>query len=178
GTALRFLCMLVAAGALGFAAAKLRTFLINAPAIARDMGPVSLIGRIESVDIKAPNRARIVLAPSKLGDGKTAPPRYVRLTLIGTKAVAAAQPGAMVSALAVLRPPPVPSMPHGYDFGRWAYFHGIGAVGFTYGAPKPLEGAPPASLLDRLLDRVERLRLSMTGRIAAAIPGPDGSIAS
>src|SRR5207248_3117070 len=111
-------------------------------------------------------------------DGKTAPPRYVRLTLIGTKAVAAAQPGAVVSALAVLRPPPEAAIPDGYDFGRWACFHGIGAVGFTYGAPKPLEGTPPASLLDRLLDRVERLRLSMTGRITSAIPGPDGSIAS
>jgi competence protein ComEC len=69
-------------------------------------------------------------------------------------------------------------MPHGYDFARWAYFHGIGAVGFTYGAPKPLEAAPPAGLLDRQLDRIENLRLSMTGRIATAIPGPDGSIAS
>ena len=178
GTVMRFLCVLLAAGALGFAAAKLRTFMIDAPVITRDLGPVPLIGRIETVDIKAPNKARIVLAPSKLGDGKTTPPRYVRLTLIGTKAVAVAQPGAMVSALAVLRPPPEPSMPHGYDFARWAYFHGIGAVGFTYGAPKPLEAAPPAGFLDRQLDRIENLRLSMTGRIAAAVPGPDGSIAS
>jgi len=178
GVAMRFVCVLLAAGLLGFAAAKLRTFLVDAPMISRDLGPVTLTGRIESVDIKAPNRARIVLAPSKLGDGKTAPPSYVRLTLIGTKAVAAAQPGAMVSALAVLRPPPEPSMPHGYDFGRWAYFHGIGAVGFTYGAPKPLEDAPPLSSLDRLMAGVEKLRLSMTGRIEAAIPGPDGSIAS
>ena len=178
GTAMRFLCMLVAAGALGFAAAKLRTFLIDAPAITRDLGPVPLIGRIETVDIKAPNRARIVLALSQLGDGKSASPRYVRLTLIGTKAVTAAQPGAVVSALAVLRPPPEPSMPHGYDFARWAYFHGIGAVGFTYGAPKPLEAAPPASPLNRLLAGIENLRLSMTGRIAKAVPGPDGSIAS
>jgi hypothetical protein len=54
--------MLVAAGAFGFAAAKLRTFLIDAPMITRDLGPVPLTGRIDSVDIKAPNRARIVLA--------------------------------------------------------------------------------------------------------------------
>jgi competence protein ComEC len=178
GTVLRFVCVLLAAGSLGFAAAKLRTHLIDAPMITRDLGPVPLIGRIESVDIKAPNRARIVLAPSKLGDGKTAPPRYVRLTLIGAKAVAVAQPGAVVSALAVLRPPPEPSMPHGYDFARWAYFHGIGAVGFTYGAPKPLEAPPSASFLDREFARVENLRLSMTARITTAIPGPDGSIAS
>src|SRR5882672_8649889 len=162
GTVMRFLFVLVAAGSLGFGAAKLRTFLIDAPMITRDLGPVPLTGRIDSVDIKAPNRARIVVA----------------LSLIGVKAVAAAQPGAVVSALAVLRPPPEPSMPHGYDFARWAYFHGIGAVGFTYGAPKPLEAAPPASPLNRLMAGIENLRLSMTGRIAKAVPGPDGSIAS
>lgn len=178
GTAMRFLIVLVAAGSLGFGAGKLRTHLIDAPMITRDLGPIPLTGRIDSVDIKAPNRARIVVALSTLGDGKTAPPRYVRLTLIGTKAVAAAQPGAVVSALAVLRPPPEPSMPRGYDFARWAYFHGIGAVGFTYGAPKPLEAAPAPSALDRLMAGIENLRLSMTGRIAVAIPGPDGSIAS
>ena len=50
GTAMRFLCVLLAAGALGFAAAKLRTFLIDAPVITRDMGPVPLVGRIETVE--------------------------------------------------------------------------------------------------------------------------------
>ena len=178
GTGMRFLCALIAAGGLGFAAAKLRTLRIDAPVIARDMGPVTLIGRIESVDVRAPNRVRIVLAPSQIGDGKTAPPRSVRLTSIGAKAVAAAVPGAQVSVLAVLRPPPEPAMPNGYDFARWAYFHGIGGVGFTYGAPKPLEAPPPATFAGKLQSRVEILRLSMTKRIATAIPGPDGAIAA
>jgi competence protein ComEC len=178
GTATRFLCALIAAGGLGFAAAKLRTFRIDAPVIARDMGPVRLTGRIESVDIRSEKRARIVLAPVTLGDGKIARPRFVRLTLTGAKAVATAQPGAVVSALAMLRPPPEPAMPHGYDFARWAYFNGIGAVGFTYGAPKPLEAAPSSGFLDSIRARVENLRLAMTHRVTAAIPGPDGNIAA
>ena len=44
GTVMRFLLVLVAAGSLGFAAAKLRTFLIDAPMITRDLGPVPLTG--------------------------------------------------------------------------------------------------------------------------------------
>ncbi len=132
---------------------------------------VRMTGRIESVDIRSPERARIVLSPVILGDGKVPKPRYVRLTLIGAKAVAVAQPGAMVSALAVLRPPPEPPMPHGYDFARWAYFHRIGAVGFTYGAPKLLETPPVPGFLDSLRLRIENLRLAMTRRVASAVPG-------
>ncbi|HEY4263735.1 MAG TPA: ComEC/Rec2 family competence protein [Micropepsaceae bacterium] len=177
GTAMRFFCAMIAAGGLGFSAAKLRTLRIDAPIIAHDMGPVRLTGRIESVDIRSDKRARIVLAPATLGDGKTARPERVRLTLMGAKAVAAVQPGAVVSALAVLRPPPEPAMPHGYDFARWAYFNAIGGVGFTYRAPKLLD-APPPGLLDLARARVENLRLAMTRRITAAIPGADGNIAA
>jgi hypothetical protein len=65
-------------------------------------------------------------------------------------------------------------MPHGYDFARWAYFHGIGAVGFTYGAPKPLEAAPPAHYeglvrLDREVTRTDRGTLLR--RLFAEQPG-------
>ena len=177
GVGLRFLCAMIAAGGLGFAAAKMRTLRIDAPIIARDTGPVRLTGRIESVDIRAPNRARIVLAPETFGDGKTKSPATVRLTLSGAKSVAAAQPGALVSALAMLRPPPEPALPNGYDFARWAYFHRIGAVGFTYGAPKILE-APPQGFIASLRARIENLRLAMTKRITAVIPGADGNIAA
>lgn len=178
GAVLRFICVLMAAAALGFAAAKVRTLRVDAPVITRDMGPVRLTGRIESVDIRAPNRARIVIAPERLGDGATPLPRKLRLTLIGAKSVATAQPGVVISALAVLRPPPEPALPRGYDFARWAYFQELGGVGFTYGAPVPVEAAPPPGLLDRVSMRIEALRLSMSGRVEAAIPGADGSIAA
>ncbi len=91
------------------------------------------------------------------------------------------KPGALVSALAVLRPPPEPAMPNGYDFARWAYFQRLGGVGYTYGAPKPLPDSG-GTLADRFLDsmrvRVENLRLAMTRRVTAAIPGPDGEVAA
>jgi competence protein ComEC len=69
-------------------------------------------------------------------------------------------------------------LPHGYDFARWAYFQGIGGVGFTYGAPKLAEPHGPPAWKERYDARVENLRLSMTARIEHAVPGPDGEIAA
>ncbi len=175
--ALRFLCASIAAAGVGLGVAKLRTKSVTAPVILTDNAPVDIEGRIESVELRASNRARIVLAPSKI-EGMEEIPRRVRLTLMGAKAVAAAEPGAAVSALAMLRPPPEPAMPAGYDFARWAYFQGIGGVGFTYGAPKLLEAPPPADWLSRFGASVSRLRLAMTARVEKAVPGQDGTIAA
>ena len=81
-TLVRFACALVAAAGLGFAAGKLRTERVDAPIIARDTGPVRITGRVENVEIRAANRARIVLATLTMEDSD-APPNRVRLTLIG-----------------------------------------------------------------------------------------------
>ena len=175
-TVVRFACALVAAAGLGFGAGKLRTARVDAPIIARDTGPVRVTGRIENVEIRAANRARIVLATSTMEDSD-APPKRVRLTLIGARAVEAAVPGAFVSALAVLRPLPEPVMPYGYDFSRWAYFQGIGGVGFTYGAPQTTEGPPP-SMTDDARAAILSWRLGITKRVETAVPGPDGTIAA
>ncbi len=175
-TLIRFACALIAASGLGFAAAKIRTERVDAPIIARETGPVRITGRIENVEIRAANRARIVLATSTMEDND-APPARVRLTLIGARAVEAAVPGAFVSALAVLRPPPEPVLPYGYDFSRWAYFQGIGGVGFTYGAPQPAEGAAPG-MMERFKASILSWRLGITKRVETAVPGPDGTIAA
>ena len=170
--------MLLSAGssALGFADAVLRTRIVAAPVISRDTAPVRVTGRIEDVDIRAPDRARLILSVSSIAGGGTKPD-YVRLTVSGGRAIAASQPGAVISALAVLRPPPEPALPHGYDFARWAWFQSIGGVGFVYGTPRVIR-APPPSAMDRINSRLDELRLSMTDRIERAIPGPDGSIAA
>jgi competence protein ComEC len=175
-TLIRFACALIAAAGLGFAAAKIRTERVDAPIVARDTGPVRITGRIENVEIRAANRARIVLATSTMED-TDAPPERVRLTLMGARAVEAAVPGAFVSALAMLRPPPEPVLPYGYDFSRWAYFQGIGGVGFTYGAPQSAEGDEPG-LIDRIRAAILSWRLGITKRVETAVPGPDGTIAA
>lgn len=171
-----FLLLFAGMSALGFADAVLRTRIVAAPVISRETEPVRITGRVEDVDIRAPDRARIILAVSSIAGGGTKPD-FVRLTVSGGRAIAGSQPGAVISALAVLRPPPEPALPHGYDFARWAWFQSIGGVGFVYGTPRVIR-APPPSVMDRLNSRLDELRLSMTDRIEQAIPGPDGSIAA
>jgi competence protein ComEC len=177
-TLIRLTCVVIAAASLGFAAAKLRAERVDAPIVSKDVGPIPIAGRIEDVNILAPNKARLVLKLTRFGKESGRIPDRVRLTLIGPKSVEAAVPGALVSAYAVVRPPPEPAMPHGYDFARWAYFQGIGGVGFTYGAPKITGPPAPPTLKDRFSASVEKLRLSMTARIEQAVPGPDGEIAA
>jgi competence protein ComEC len=175
---LRFLFIVAAAMGFGFAAAKLRTDWMAAPSITRDIGAIEVAGRIESVDISAPNKARIVLEPIRVGNAGAEPPSRLRLTLTGANALAMAKPGAWISARAGLRPPPEPAMPHGYDFARWAYFQGIGGVGFAFGAPRPIEAPRDTTWLERISVAVEGWRMAMTAHIQNVIPGPDGSIAA
>jgi len=171
-----FILLFAGSSALGFADAVSRTRIVAAPVILRDTAPVRITGRVEDVDIRAPDRARIILSVSSIAGGGTKPD-YVRLTVSGGRAIAASQPGAVISALSVLRPPPEPALPHGYDFARWAWFQSIGGVGFVYGTPRVIR-APPPSVMDRINSLLDDLRLSMTDRIERAIPGPDGSIAA
>jgi hypothetical protein len=63
-----------------------------------------------------------LLAPSLMGRESVGIPRRVRLSLRGERAVSAVAPGMLVSLLAILRPPPEPASPRGYDFARWAFF--------------------------------------------------------
>lgn len=171
-----FLLVLVAASAFGFADGELRTRIVAAPVVSSDTGQVRVSGRVEDVEIRAPDRARIILSVDQIAGGGPKP-QFVRLTIVGARAIAAAQPGAVISALAELRPPPEPALPHGYDFARWAWFQGIGGVGFAYGTPRVLKAATPG-WAERLNSELDDLRLSMTARIERAIPGPDGVIAA
>ena len=129
GVFLRFICMLIAAGGLGFAVAKLRADAIAAPVIERDIGPLIVEGKIETISPEANKRARIVIAPTAIGKSAANLPTRLRLTIRSDKALATVASGEWVSALAMLRPPPEPALPHGFDFARWAYFNGIGGVG-------------------------------------------------
>jgi competence protein ComEC len=176
--ALRFLIALAVAAGLGFAAAKWRAESAQGPAILRDTGPVTADGRIESVDILAPGRARISFEPLRIANGGGPVPSRLRLTVRGEDAVSSLKPGAWVSLRAVLRPPPEPAMPHGYDFARWAYFQGIGGVGFVLGAPKPMDAPREASLAETIRTYVETLRLGMAAHIRQSIAGPEGNIAA
>ena len=174
----RFLCTLLMACCLGFSAAKLRAELVTAPIIASDIGPLRMEGRIESVFVEDASHARILFAPTSMGRETADLPRRVRLSLRGESAVGAVAPGMQVSLLAFLRPPPEPASPRGYDFARWAFFSGIGGVGFVLGTPQQLQADWTPGWRQRFWAAIERLRRTMSTRIQNALDGSDGAISA
>src|SRR5262249_26569769 len=136
------LWLAVAVGA-GAVFAKLKTELVAAPVLSHRLS-ASVEGRVESVERRGQG-ARIVLGDLHIPRlPKDAVPRRVRIPLrTATEDLA---PGNWVQVSASLMPPPGPAAPGAYDFGRAAYFDGIGAVGFAYGrahAIAPLDEAGP-----------------------------------
>ena len=172
-------CLLTAIGAVWFCRCTVPyTNCRGARDLRQTWARCGVTGRIEDVDIRAPDRARLVIAVSRI-EGLQAPPAYVRLTISGAKAAwRGAKPGAVLSALAMLRPPPEPAMPHGYDFRALGLVSRHGRSWLHHMARRELLSAPSPGVLERLNSRLDELRLSMTGRIERAIPGPDGSVAA
>jgi competence protein ComEC len=170
-TALAFL----AAACVGFTAAKIRTELVAAPIVSHRIGPTTIEGRVEIVEVREKG-LRITLGDLKGERFGDAVPAHVRVTIKKQTKVLA--PGDWVHVTAVLMPPPSPAGPGDYDFGRRAYFEGLGGVGFTYGEAKPVPSLHKASLFEGWNAGLERLRNAMTARIRAVLPGSDGAIAA
>ena len=157
---------LLAALALGFAAAKFWEERVAAPVLARPV-TLHLTGRVLASD---PVRRGMRLVVDDLRSGGFAGfvPGRARITVM--KGSENFHAGDSISLTARLLPPPAPSEPGDSDFGHDLYFERIGAVGFAYGAPIPAPPASPPGALTRLSGAIENLRLDMTAWIRAALP--------
>jgi competence protein ComEC len=173
---LRLAAMAAAAILTGFCAAKARTEWVRAPVLERKIGPVKFVARVVQAEPRG-RGLRLLLQPERirrLRDG--AMPDYVRVSVRYADEVPA--PGGFVQVTAVLMPPPGPAMPGDYDFARWAYFHRIGAVGYTYGKPHPVDAPRATGWSEDFQAGLETLRGRMTARIRDAVPGPEGAISA
>ena len=161
---------------LGFSVAKIHADFVDAPVVMHRLGPVELDARVESAQLHGKG-TRAVLTPTFIdGLDPDDMPRRVRVSVRhgGERLV----PGAVVRLYAVLMPPPPPASPGDYDFGRAAYFEGIGAVGYAFGAPELVAPAPPPDLEGRAALALQALRYRMSARIHHVLPGSTGSIGS
>lgn len=161
----------LAATAVGWAVAGLRTDLVAAPVLPR-AASYHVEGRVVKV-AAAVKGHRLVLDALALGRVRpeTTPERLRVTVRYGAEELA---PGDRVRLRAHLEPPGGPALPGGFDYGRYAYFDRLGAVGYAFGRPELLaKGAPDAwSLwLSDLRERIAR-------RIIAAAPGPSGAVAA
>jgi len=176
-------CALFAtAFAIGLAAATLRAAAIDAPVLAERIGGASIEGRVVQVEPGAPRDGR-KLGPRVVLDGLTiaglsqAPDR-IRLRL-RPSAEGTLMPGQRIALRANLMPPPSPAAPGSYDFGRQAYFQGIGGVGFALGNVRAIAPAPTRDgLFGRIALWIESLHAALDVRIRAAVTGPAGAMAS
>ncbi|MGE0408756.1 MAG: ComEC/Rec2 family competence protein [Amphiplicatus sp.] len=162
-------CFLIA---LGFVAAALRTASVDAPALAREMRPTTIVGRLVSVEEEARSRRFVVEIDSIAGLDGAATPKRARITWRGKGFDA--RPGDIISFRAGLSPPPPPAAPGSFDFARQLYFQRIGAVGYAVTAPAVVEASRdfPA----RLAAAIEAARLSLARRILDKAPGEGGAI--
>lgn len=155
--------------AAGVLAVQVRTLAVAAPILERPVGPADVVGLVEEVEPNG-NGWRVVLrGPVVARLAPEATPNRLRITLHGDPP----PHGARVRVRARLLPPPAPAAPGAFDFGRQAWFSGIGAVGFAVGAVEVL--APPPRDGEGFVGEV---RGEVTARLREGIGGAAGGVAA
>ena len=176
----------VLATATGFVSAKLRTEWVRAPKIIETTGPVRIEGWVERIEIRAagktgskPGHPRLRISLRLARAEKIAADRLpIRVRLSGRFDKDQIRIGDYISALAVLRPPPAPSEPGGYDFARAAWYKQLGAVGYLKEPPKTISPDETKSLGLGLRVAIETLREDVARRINSVLGGSTGAIAT
>ena len=156
------LCLLLIVA--GFGAAQIRTILIAAPILSKAHGPAEISARVEAVEyLPAGQGVRFLLSDVAVEDlAAEATPRKVRLTYKGAGAENYVV-GDRIAALVKLNAPSAPVIPGGFDFQRYLFFKGIGAVGFIYRAPEIIgQGGGEGAI-------IESWRQAIAQRIFAAM---------
>lgn len=166
--------MLLACLALGMAAAKARTDRVTAPIAPALSEPTVIEGWIIDVDSPGARGSRVVLAPVRIrGLAPEATPIRVRATLRGE----APAPGTAVRIFAILNPPPPPASPNSYDFGRNAFFLGMGGVAFGLGETRGAVLPEPPDGLKRII-WLNGVRFDLASRIVERLGERTGGIAA
>lgn len=160
---------------LGFLAADMRTSLVAAPVLERDIGFVGVEGDVVWREPLDNGRIRIVLDGLEI-ERLTAEqtPRKIRVSLRGTEALPPV--GARIGLVASLSPPGGPVAPGAYDFARVAWFQGIGAVGFGGGKVRII--AEPPNIARFMSEGFAGLRAHIQDRAHEVLPARQAAIVS
>jgi competence protein ComEC len=143
-----------------------------APVLEHRTRPLDLTARVLAMEDRGQDLRLLLAVEQASGLEPVQTPEKVRLS-VRTDATGVS-PGQRIRTRAVLWPPPRPSFPGDHDTGRELYFQGIGALGITVAAVQPVTDSGEAA---GLAGAVERLRLVISERFRAAIPGNAGLVA-
>lgn len=158
---------------LGFVLAIIRANTVAAPVLGwRYYGAVQ--GTVVAIDRSSSDKPRLTLADPQMGKISAArTPRFIRVSLHSDQ-TELPKPGARISIVASFSPPNGPSEPSGYDFQRRAWFHALGAVGYSRKPFTVLAEPVPSSF--RL--RVFQARLALSSGLRAYMPAKEGGFAA
>ena len=154
----------------GFATAQLRTLSVDAPVLPR-ASVYTVEGTIRTAEPRGSGQRLLLedLVVERLEPQAT--PERVRLTIRAMDPPLL--PGQRISVRARLQPPSGALIPGGFDFAQRAFFEQLGGVGFAYGYPELIGGAP--SLGTR---PVANLRYAIAHRAESVIGGAEGAVAA
>ncbi|MFA4940155.1 ComEC/Rec2 family competence protein [Brevundimonas sp.] len=166
--------LMLACVAGGLAAAKVRTEMVAAPIAPALSEPTVIEAWVVDVDSPGQRGARIVVAPVWIrGLTPEQTPVRLRATVRGEPP----RPGEAIRLFGILNPPPAPASPGAYDFGRNAFFQGMGGVAFALGETRRADLAPAPWRL-RLAMAVNGARYALAERIVARLGERTGGIAA
>lgn len=158
----------------GAAVAKLRTEAVSGPIAPALAEPTVVEAWVIDVDSPGERGARIVVAPVRIrGLAPEATPVRLRATVRGEPPA----PGEAVRLFGILNPPPPPASPGAYDFGRNAYFQGMGGTLFALGQTRPTVLAEPPWRV-RMAMKINAARYALAQRIVARLGERTGGIAA
>ncbi|QTC89530.1 ComEC/Rec2 family competence protein [Brevundimonas pondensis] len=176
GLARRWTLMLLMLACLcgGAAVAKLRTEAVSGPIAPALAEPTVVEAWVMDVDSPGERGARIVVAPVRIrGLAAEATPVRLRATVRGEPPA----PGTAVRLYGILNPPPSPASPGAYDFGRNAFFQGMGGTLFALGQTRPTVLPEPPWRV-RMAMKINAARYALAQRIVARLGERTGGIAA
>ncbi len=158
----------------GAAVAKLRTEAVGGPVAPSLAEPTVIEAWVMDVDSPGERGARIVVAPVRIrGLAPETTPVRLRATVRGEPPA----PGEAVRLYGILNPPPAPASPGAYDFGRNAYFQGMGGTLFSLGETRPSALSEPPWRV-RMAMKINAVRYALAQRIVARLGERTGGIAA
>lgn len=169
----RLVALIPALICIGFVLAAWRAHSVSAPVIyGRYYGPIE--GRIIAIDRSSSDALRITLDHVHLNRVRPdETPLKVRLSLHGEGVDFPLIAGTYVATTGHLSPPSGPVEPGGFSFQRMAWFHQLGAVGYTRNPVLAMEAAQ-LGLTHSLGLAITRFRYRLSTGLQARIPGQAG----
>lgn len=169
----------LAAIAVGFAVAIVRTQTLATVTLRQETGVVDLSGQILSAEPMAKNRTRVVLDSVEFSPAPAGSlPVRVRVSIANANVIDELRPGEWLGVRAVLRPLPPPVEPGSYDFARTLWFDGIGAVGFSMGDAERISAAETDSWSEAFAMWMASVRQATADRIRSQLDERSGPIAA